>query len=140
MNDCIFCKIVRGEIPSFKVYEDERVFAFMDINPISEGHALIIPKNHAENLWEISEKNLEAIHKVSKKLVQAMQTALTVDGVAILQLNGRSVGQEVMHYHMHLMPHKSGEPKLPVTHWELRPGDMDAVKATGEKIAAALQG
>ena len=138
MNDCIFCKIVRGEIPSFKIYEDERVFAFMDINPIAEGHTLIIPKNHSENLWTISEKDLAAVHKASQKLIQAIKTGVGAEGVAVLQLNGRSVGQEVMHYHVHLMPRKKGAPKLQATQWEMKPGDMDAVKVTAEKIAAAL--
>ena len=94
-------------------------------------YPLIIPKNHAENLWEISEKNLTAIHKASKKLVKALQTAIEAEGVAVLQLNGRSVGQEVMHYHVHLMPRKRGAPKLKVTQWEMIPGDMDAIKTTG---------
>jgi len=68
MDDCIFCKIVKGDIPSIKIYEDEHVFAFMDINPVSEGHALVIPKIHAENLWEIPVAELYAVHTASKKL------------------------------------------------------------------------
>ena len=138
MDDCIFCKIVRGEIPSFKVYEDDRVFAFEDINPISEGHTLIIPKAHTENLWEISEEDLTAIHRVSRKLVHAIKKAIEPDGVAVLQLNGRAVNQDVMHYHLHLIPRKSSAPELKMTRWEMIPGDMDAIKAIGEKIASAL--
>lgn len=139
MEDCIFCKIIKGEIPSFKVYEDDKVLAFEDINPISEGHTLIIPKNHAENLWEISAEDLAAIHLASKKVADAIKEALNPIGVAALQLNGRGANQVVMHYHLHLIPRSSGAPELPVTNWELKPGDMDAIRRTGEKIAAAIK-
>ena len=104
MEDCIFCKIVKGDIPSIKVYENERVLAFEDISPISTGHTLIIPKAHTENLWEISEEDLTAIHRVSRKLVHAIKKAIEPDGVAVLQLNGRAVNQDVMHYHLQQAP------------------------------------
>jgi histidine triad (HIT) family protein len=138
MEDCIFCKIIKGEIPSVKVYEDDKVLAFEDINPISEGHTLIIPKKHA-NLWKISAEDLTAIHLASKKVADAIKDALNPIGVAALQLNGRGANQVVMHYHLHLIPRSSGGAELPVTNWELKPGDMDAVKRTGEKIAAAIK-
>ena len=138
MEDCIFCKVINGEIPSFKVYEDDRVLAFMDINPISPGHTLIIPKNHAANLAEISNEDLAAVHKASKKVMSGIETALNASGVACVQLNGRSVNQVVMHYHLHLMPKIPGGPDLPVSGWEIVPGDMDEIKATAEKISGAL--
>jgi histidine triad (HIT) family protein len=138
MTECLFCKIVRGEIPCFKVYEDERVLAFEDINPLSEGHTLLIPKNHAENLWEIPEEDLIAIHRASTKVAHALRTALKPTGVAALQLNGKGANQVVMHYHLHLIPRMSGTPELPVTHWELKPGPMEVIRKTAEKIAAAL--
>jgi len=138
MEDCIFCKIVKGEIPSFKVYEDDRVFAFEAINPISEGHTLVIPKNHAQDLWEIDGEDLAALHLAAKKINQAIKDALSPTGVACLQLNGRGANQVVMRYHLHLIPRLEGEPELPVTGWELIEGDMDTIKATGEKIAAAI--
>ena len=138
MEGCIFCKIVRGEIPSFKVYEDERVYAFADINPISDGHTLIIPKAHAENLWEISDKNITAIHRASKKIAAAMQAVLGPVGIAVLQLNGKVVNQVVMHYHLHLIPKAKNGPTLKMTEWELIPGDMDKIKSIGDKIAAAI--
>lgn len=139
MEDCIFCKIVRGEIPCFKVYEDERVLAFEDINPISEGHTLVIPKKHAENLWEIPTEDLAAIHLASKKIIHAIKEALNPDGVAVLQLNGKGANQLVMHYHLHLMPRTAGGPELAVTSWAFREGDMEAVKRTAEAIAAAVK-
>lgn len=139
MEDCIFCKIVEGEIPSFKIYEDDKVFSFADINPINTGHALIIPKIHAENIWEISADDLTAIHRASIKIARAMKTAINPDGIAVLQLNGRAVNQVVMHYHLHLIPRWADGPKLSMTEWELVPGDMKAIEETTNKIIAALQ-
>ena len=136
MDNCIFCKIIKGEIPSFKVYEDDCVYAFADINPVSDGHTLIIPKVHAENLGEIAEEDLMAIHRVSQKMYHAMQKALGADGIALFQANGKSVNQVVMHYHLHLIPRKNSESRLSVTSWELVPGDMDVIKAASQKIAA----
>ncbi len=139
MEDCIFCKIVKGEIPSIKLYEDEHVFSFMDINPVSEGHALVIPKTHAENLWEIPETALSAVHTASKTIVHAMTKAMGPVSVAVVQLNGRGVNQVVMHYHLHLIPRASGGEALKLTAWEMIPGDMDAINRTGAAIAAAIE-
>ena len=138
MEDCIFCKIIKGDIPCFKVYEDDRVLAFEDVNPISDGHTLIIPKAHAENIWEISGEDLTAINLASQKVADAIKEVLKPTGIAVLQLNGRGVNQVVMHYHLHLIPRISGGPELTMTEWELIPGDMDAIKLTGDRIAAAM--
>ena len=139
MDECIFCKIVGGEIPCFKVYEDERVLAFEDINPVAEGHTLVIPKRHAPDLWEIPEEDLAAVHRASRKVALAIRKVLEPVGVAALQLNGRGVNQVVMHYHLHLVPRLSGTPELPMTTWELKPGDMERIKGMAEKIAAAVK-
>jgi len=139
MEGCIFCKIVRGEIPCFKILEDDRVLSFADVNPINTGHTLIIPKRHAENIWEIDGEDLAAIHRASLKIAKALKTSLNPDGIAFLQLNGRAVNQIVMHYHLHLIPRKSSDPKLTMTEWELVPGDMAAIGKTAEKIAAAIK-
>jgi len=138
MEDCLFCKIIRGEIPCFKVYEDDKVLSFEDISPISEGHTLVIPKAHAENLWEIPEEDLAAVHVASKKIIGAIKTALNPSGVACLQLNGKGANQVVPHYHLHLIPRMEGQPELPVTSWELKQGDMEAIKRTAEKISEAF--
>lgn len=138
MEDCIFCKIIAGEIPSFKVYEDDNVFAFADINPINNGHTLIIPKNHAENLWEIAPEDLAAIHQASLNIAKAIKKALQPAGIAVLQLNGRAVNQVVMHYHLHLIPRCAGDPDLKMTEWELVPGDMKMIEETAGKIAQSL--
>jgi histidine triad (HIT) family protein len=138
MEDCIFCKIVAGDIPCIKVYEDDKVLCFADINPITDGHSLIIPKGHFENIWEIPSEDLTAIHQISKDIAGAMKTALNPAGIAFLQLNGRAVNQVVMHYHLHLIPRNEDAPKLTMTAWELKPGDMDAIQANAGKIRAAL--
>ena len=139
MEGCIFCKIVRGEIPCFKILEDDRVLSFADVNPINTGHTLIIPKRHAENIWEIDGEDLAAIHRASLKIAKAMKTSLNPDGIAFLQLNGRAVNQVVMHYHLHLIPRNSSDPKLTMTEWDLVPGDMAAIGKTAEAIAAAIK-
>lgn len=139
MPDCVFCKIVKGEIPCFKVYEDDRVLAFEDINPISEGHTLIIPKKHAENLWEMPEEDLSAVQVASRRVALAIREVLRPAGLAALQLNGKGADQVVMHYHLHLIPRLTGAPPLPVTSWDLKPGDMEAIGATARKIAAAIE-
>lgn len=138
MDDCIFCKIIKGEIPSVKVYENDRVFAFEDINPIRDGHTLIIPKIHAENIWEMAPQDMAAVAEAAKKLSEAIRKALNPAGIACLQLNGRAVNQLVMHYHLHLIPQKEGDPELTMTAWKLVPGDMDRIGKTGEQIAAAV--
>ena len=138
MDDCIFCKIIRGEIPSVKVYEDEKVLAFEDINPISPGHTLVIPKNHAENIWDIDEHDLLAVQRASIKIAGAIKKALKIDGIACMQLNGRAAHQEVMHYHLHLVPRKADGPPLPITSWTIKPGDMQEIKERAELIKAAL--
>jgi len=139
MEDCIFCKIIKGEIPCFKVYEDNSVLAFEDINPISEGHTLIIPKKHAENLWDITGEDLASVHLAAKKIIDGIKDALKPTGVAALQLNGRGANQVVMHYHLHLIPRTSGTPTLSMTEWDMKPGNMEAIKITAEKIAAAIK-
>ena len=138
MEECIFCKIIKGEIPSFKVYEDDMVYAFEDINPVAEGHTLVIPKEHAKNLGEISDESLSAVHRASKKILDAINIALQPTGVAAVQLNGESVGQSIFHYHLHLIPRLKDAPRLPVAQMEMIPGDMEQIEKTAEKIRDAV--
>jgi len=138
MDNCIFCKIVKGVIPCAKVFEDERTLSFMDINPISKGHLLVIPKQHAENIWEIAEEDLIAIHRTAKKVAHALAKSIHPEGIACLQLNGAAVGQVVMHYHLHLVPRVAGAAPLPVSHWELKPGNMDEIRQLAETIKSAI--
>jgi histidine triad (HIT) family protein len=139
MAECIFCKIIEGEIPCFKVYEDDWVLSFADINPMAEGHTLIIPKKHVRNLWEIDEQSLIAIHLASIRIIKAMRESLQPTGVAALQLNGEGAGQEVDHYHLHLIPRLKDMPPLPVARWKITPGDMDKIRGTAEKIRSAIE-
>ncbi len=139
MEDCIFCKIVKGEIPCFKIYENDKVLAFADINPINPGHTLVIPKAHAENLYEISPEDLTAVALASKVIIQGIKEALEPIGVACLQLNGKGANQVVMHYHLHLIPRRKEDPELPVSGWELKPGDMKAIEETAKKISGAIR-
>lgn len=104
MTGCIFCKIAEGEAESWTVYEDELVKAFFDINPASEGHTLIIPKKHYENIYEIPENVLERIIIVVKKLAIVYKKALDVKAVNILHASGKEAQQDVFHFHIHLVP------------------------------------
>ncbi len=109
---CIFCQIVRGDAPAAHVYEDEQTLAFMDIAPLSRGHLLVIPREHAENLYEISADSLAAVVRTSHRIAPALRRVLEPEGLRILQLNGAPAGQTVFHYHMHLLPKNAGEPDI----------------------------
>lgn len=104
--NCIFCKIASGEISSYKVYEDEIVYAFLDVNPDSDGHTLIIPKKHFTNLDDIDLKTLNHINKVAKEIKKLLEKKLGCIGLSLLQNNGSA--QEVKHYHLHLKPYYEG--------------------------------
>ncbi|MCL2372337.1 MAG: HIT family protein [Defluviitaleaceae bacterium] len=102
--DCIFCKIIAGEIPSFKLYEDDNFIAILDRFPASPGHALIIPKRHAVDLFELTPAEAAAILPLAQKLGGKIKSILGADGLKIMQNNGSAAGQDVMHYHLHLIP------------------------------------
>ncbi|KPK99889.1 MAG: hypothetical protein AMK75_06210 [Planctomycetes bacterium SM23_65] len=109
MNDCIFCKIVKGEIPSAKVYEDEQCLAFLDIGPLSWGHTLIVPKKHYERITEMPADEVAALSSVIPKLAAAVIKATDAEGLNVLQNNGRVSGQAVPHLHVHLIPRHAGD-------------------------------
>ena len=134
--DCIFCKIIAGQIPSIKIYEDDRTFAFMDINPRSDGHCLVIPKKHAATLFDIEDEELQVTMITLKKVALAIKKALNPDGMTSFQLNGRAANEFVDHYHVHLVPRWTGD-GVDLRHG-LQPGDMEKIKAVGAKIAAAF--
>ena len=106
---CIFCQIVRGDAPAAHVYEDEQTLVFMDIAPLSRGHLLVIPREHAENLYEISADSLAAVARTSHRIAPVLRRVLEPEGLRILQLNGAAAGQTVFHYHVHLIPREDGE-------------------------------
>ena len=125
--DCLFCKIIAGEIPCFKLFEDDETLSFMDINPANEGHALVIPKEHAKDVYAVSDAAITATVKTAKKIAAAVDKTLNPDGLNLLQCNGPAAAQSVFHFHMHVLPRQDGdELKL---NWGPKPGDMDAIGA-----------
>ena len=137
-SECIFCQIVENKIPSVKIYEDDRTLVFADINPLADGHVLVIPKTHAENLMEITPGDLAAVHQTSQKIARAMKQALSPGGSAVVQLNGRGANQVVMHYHVHLIPRNRDKDGLDFLEWESKPGKPKQIEKHAKKIIAAL--
>jgi len=123
MAACIFCKIVKGDIPCFKLFESDKVLAFLDINPLSRGHALIIPKFHGEKLLDIPDDQLSEILPVVKKLVKATGA----ENYNVLQNNGRIAHQEVDHVHFHMIPKPNQEEGMSIG-WPQQKTDMDKLK------------
>ena len=109
MSDCIFCKIANGEIPSATLYEDEDFRVILDLGPASKGHALILPKAHAANIYEISDDMAAKAMILAKKMATKLTEALKCDGFNIVQNNGEPAGQTVFHFHMHLIPRYEGD-------------------------------
>ncbi len=133
-TDNIFAKILRGEIPSTRVYEDDDTLAFMDIMPRADGHLLVIPKTPCRNVLDASAAQLEAVIRTVQKLANASKAAFGADGVTIQQFNEAAGGQEVFHLHFHVLPRHEGVPlRAPG-----QMGDMEAIAGHAEKIRAAL--
>ncbi|MFA5072188.1 MAG: HIT family protein [Candidatus Pacearchaeota archaeon] len=109
MEDCVFCKIINNEIPSYKIYEDDLVLAFLDINPASKGHTLIIPKKHVQDIFEIEEKYLERIISVAKKISNKMKDNFNADGVNLYHASGAAAEQSVFHFHLHIIPRRKDD-------------------------------
>jgi histidine triad (HIT) family protein len=130
MPDCIFCKIVRGELPSFKVYEDDKTFAFLDIHPVSTGHVLVIPKIHAANLFEISAEGWAQVQETVRKVSVALEKAVGADGVNIMMNNREHAGQVVDHAHVHLIPRFKGDGLKLWPHKEYKEGEAAVVAET----------
>lgn len=129
MASCIFCKIVKGEIPCFKLFESDKTLAFLDINPLSRGHALVIPKFHGEKLTDIPDDHLTEILPVAKKLV----VATGAQEYNILQNNGRGAHQEIGHVHFHMIPKPNQQEGLGIG-WPQQKADMEQLKALFEEI------
>jgi histidine triad (HIT) family protein len=131
--DCIFCRIVEGELPSQRVDEDERTIAFMDISPATRGHVLVIPRVHAANLLEIAAEDLAASIAAAQRMARTVVQRLGADGVNLINSCGASAWQTVFHFHIHVIPRYEGDPlRLP---WTPQPGDADEIAAA----AAALR-
>ena len=129
-NDCIFCAIADGEIPSFKVYEDDLVLAYLDINPFAKGHVLVIPKLHSQGLLDTDDETLSAVVVRVKRIAAHVKEVLGCDGFHVLQNNGEAAGQTVRHVHFHIVPRWTGDPLNFVNH----KGDMDELAALAERL------
>lgn len=117
MDNCIFCKIANGEIPAATLYEDEDFRVILDLGPASKGHALILPKAHAANIYELSDDMAAKAMVLAKKMVSAMTEALKCDGFNIVQNNGECAGQTVFHFHMHLIPRYLNAKNNDILNW-----------------------
>ena len=135
--DNIFARIIRGEVPSVKVFENDRLLAFMDVFPQSEGHVLIISKvSQARNLLEAEPEVLTDLIEASQRVARAVVPALSCDGVSLMQFNGQAGGQTVFHLHFHVIPRWADRPLK--GHADPKMADVEALKATAAKIAAAI--
>ena len=136
MTDCVFCKIRDGQLPSMRVYEDDRTFCIMDINPLTPGHCLVIIKNHSATLFDADLEDLQAAIATAQTVAGAIKTALKPDGLNVLQANGAAAFQSVPHFHLHLIPRLNNDGKG--FDWKLVPGDRAAIVTAGEKIRDAI--
>lgn len=130
--DCIFCKIIAGELPSQRIDSDEHTVAFMDISPATRGHALVVPRRHATDLLEIEPEEFAATARAAQRLAQRAVERLGADGVNLLNSCGARAWQTVFHLHIHVIPRYDGDPlTLP---WVPSPGDQDEIAATAELL------
>jgi histidine triad (HIT) family protein len=133
--DCIFCKIVAGEIPAMLVDEDERTIAFMDINPATRGHALVIPREHSADLLSVEREDLLAVAVAAQRLAGRAKERLQADGVNLVNSCGAVAWQSVFHFHMHVIPRYEGDPlRLP---WVPAPGDPEEIAAAAQELSDA---
>jgi histidine triad (HIT) family protein len=136
MADCVFCKVRDGQIPSVKVYEDDKTFCIMDINPLNRGHCLVITKVHAATLFESKGDDLAAAIATARRVARAIKSALKPDGLNMLQANGAAAFQSVPHFHLHLIPRFTNDGKG--FDWPQVLGDRAELAKTGETLRAAV--
>jgi histidine triad (HIT) family protein len=136
MTDCVFCKLRDGQIPSMKIFEDDKTLAFMDINPLNSGHCLVITKTHAANLFEAELDDLQAAIATAQRVALAIRDGLKPDGLNMLQANGAAAFQSVPHFHLHLIPRWNNDGKG--FDWKLVPGNREQIMKAGERLRALL--
>jgi histidine triad (HIT) family protein len=134
--DCIFCKIVAGTVPCFKLFEDGDTLAFMDINPVHAGHCLVIPKAHYPSVFEIAPESLAAAVRTTARVAKAVNAAVKPDGLNLIQSNGPGAAQSVSHFHLHVLPRRMNDALL--INWPLKPGDRAHIGEIAERIRALL--
>ena len=134
--DCVFCAIRDGSLPAMLVGEDERAFAILDVNPVNDGHALVIPKTHAETIFDVAEEDVMATIRLARRLAGGIRRCLRPDGLNLLQNNGQAAHQTVPHLHLHLIPRWEDDGKDFA--WELIPGDPGRMRALADRIRSSL--
>lgn len=130
---CVFCEIVRGTVPSHRVHEDELIVAFLDINPAAQGHTLVVPKVHADDLFAADADTAAAVMRGVKAVADLLASRLGPDGLTLVQANRRAGWQDVFHLHMHVIPRWEGDGLTPP--WTPRPGAPEALAAVAERLA-----
>lgn len=135
MDDCIFCKIIKGEIPCQKVYEDDKVFCFLDINPVNPGHTLVVPKTHSKQLLQMDDSDVAEVFQCAKKIAAAVVTGVGADGFNIGMNNEAAAGQAVWHAHVHVIP-RFGNDGL--RHWPGKPYQDNQAKEIQDRILKLL--
>lgn len=136
-KDCIFCKIVAGDIPSTKLFEDDAVLAFMDIMPLNRGHLLVIPKEHFETVFDITPELYGRLYAEVCRFARAVKASIEPPGLNVMQLNGRAGNQVVKHLHIHVVPRWEGD-GLTICAWEPVPGDMNDIARAAEIVKEKL--
>jgi histidine triad (HIT) family protein len=134
--DCVFCKIVAGTLPCFKLHEDGETLAFMDINPVHDGHCLVIPKAHYPTIFELTPEAFAAAGRTAIRIAGAVNAALAPDGLNLVQSNGPGAAQSVPHFHLHILPRQMGDGLA--VNWTLTPGDRARIAGVAERIRARL--
>ena len=134
--DCIFCKIVAGAVPCFKLLEDPDTLAFMDINPVHDGHCLVIPKAHYPNVFEIAPEAVAAAARTAARVAKAVNAAVKPDGLNLIQANGIGAGQSVAHFHLHVFPRQMRDGVA--INWDPKPGDHARIAEIAERIRGFL--
>lgn len=137
-EDCLFCKIISGEIPSYRVYEDEAVYAFLDIYPASEGHTLVAPKKHFNSFTDLGAEDIAALFEAAKKVTLALEKAFSASGMNIGVNNGEVAGQEVPHVHVHVIPRKKGDGGRGIKSIVWTEPGTNNLEAVAEKIRKAF--
>lgn len=135
MPYCIFCKIIKGELPSYKVYEDERMLAFLDIHPVNAGHTLVVPKKHSKNIFDIAPEDWAAVTEVVRMLAGAIEKAVGANGINIGMNNREHAGQVVDHSHVHIIPRFKGDGFKLMPQRTYKDGEAETVQ---KKISSAL--
>jgi histidine triad (HIT) family protein len=132
MSDCVFCRIVAGQIPSTKVYEDEHTLAFMDLGQVNPGHVLVAVKKHAANIYELDDVQAAAVARASTRVARAIREAFAPAGLSVYQANGKAAGQTVFHYHVHLLPRHEAD-GMELT-WPVKNPPREKLEGYAEKI------